>query len=250
MSPSCASPHSVAPARRAEPARAYVRPITGRSAVVTGTGALADGLLDGLDELGVAVLPLECDFGSEAEVVDALADRTAACAASTSSSTPGWRRADRRAAFMDVDDEAWISRCEGSLAGAWWLSQQAIAPLVAGGGGSVVYLVPSVGLTGAAGFSMLATVAEGIRVLAKGCGRQWGKHRVTANIVVTEPGLWVGSAISDELFRAISLSVPAFPDIADPHDDLGPLVSMLGDSASHYLTAGTLVADGGVWNAL
>lgn len=236
-----------------------------RRVVVTGSHALAAGVAGWFADAGAAVAVMaepgepiadgiariDCDFTSS-ETVRRAVEESVATLGGVDQIVHAWMAPGliERAAFMDLDDGAWIGRCEASLAGAWWLSQQAIAPLVAGGGGSVVYLVPSVGLTGAAGFSMLATVAEGIRVLAKGCGRQWGKHRVTANIVVTEPGLWVGSAISDELFRAISLSVPAFPDIADPHDDLGPLVSMLGDPASHYLTAGTLVADGGVWNAL
>jgi 3-oxoacyl-[acyl-carrier protein] reductase len=236
-----------------------------RRVVITGSHSLAAGVANWFADAGAAVAVMagpgepvpagatrvDCEFASSDSVRGAV-EASVAALGGVDQFVHAWLAPGliERAAFMDLDDDRWISRCEGSLAGAWWLSQQAIGPLAAGGGGAVVYLVPSVGLTGAAGFSMLATVAEGIRVLAKGCGRQWGKHHVTANIVVTEPGLWVGSDISDELFRAISLSVPAFPDIADPHDDLGPLVSMLGDPASHYLTAGTLVADGGVWNAL
>jgi hypothetical protein len=239
--------------------------LAGRRVVVTGSHPLALGvaswLADGgarvavMSEAGGAVpagmAAVDCDFRSSAGVGSAV-EAALGAIGGIDQFVHAWLAPGlvERSAFMDIGDDTWIARCEHSLEGAWWLSQQAIGPLRARGGGSVVYLVPNVGLTGAAGFSMLATVAEGIRVLAKGCGRQWGKHHVTANIVATEPGLWVGASISDELFRAISLSVPAFDEIADPYDDLGPLVSMLGDSVSHYLTAGTLVADGGVWMAL
>ncbi|HEY2300954.1 MAG TPA: SDR family oxidoreductase [Acidimicrobiales bacterium] len=239
--------------------------MTGRRVVITGSHPLALGVATWFADGGAAVAMMaetggpipsgitavECDFASSEGVRSAVGASVSALGG-VDQFVHAWLAPGLidRAGFMDLDEERWISLCEGSLAGAWWLSQQAIGPLVAGGGGSVVYLVPSVGLTGAAGFSMLATVAEGVRVLAKGCGRQWGKHHVTANIVVTEPGLWVGSAISDELFRSISLSVPAFPQGADAHDDLGPLVSMLGDPASHYYTAGTVMADGGIWMAL
>ena len=48
-------------------------PITSRSVVVTGDGPLADSLLDGLDDLGVAAVPLECTFESEDAVRGALA---------------------------------------------------------------------------------------------------------------------------------------------------------------------------------
>jgi NAD(P)-dependent dehydrogenase (short-subunit alcohol dehydrogenase family) len=238
--------------------------IAGRRVVITGSHPLALGVASWFADsgAGVAVMAepgetippgitaIECDFRSS-EAVQAAVEAAVSALGGVDQFVHAWIATGlvERAAFMDVDEGSWIGRCEHSLEGAWWLSQQAIGPLREGGG-SVVYLVPNVGLTGAAGFSMLATVAEGIRVLAKGCGRQWGKHHVTANIVATEPGLWVGASIADELFRAISLSVPAFGDIADPHDDLGPLVSMLGGSEGHYLTAGTLVADGGVWMAL
>lgn len=153
-------------------------------------------------------------------------------------------------AFMDLEEATWVSTCEASLEGAWWLTRRVIAPLRAAGGGSIVYLVPSVGLSGAANYSMLATVAEGIRVLAKGVGRQWVKHGVTANTIATAPGLWVGMENEEALARAISLAVPAFGRAGDARDDLAPLVSVLGEPESHFISAATLVADGAVWMGL
>jgi 3-oxoacyl-[acyl-carrier protein] reductase len=239
--------------------------ISGRRVVVTGAHSLASGLASwfaggGADVVMMAepeasapsgVTLVGCDFGSANAVRRALEASTEALGG-LDQVVHAWMAHGliERVAFMDVDEATWLGRCERSLEATWWLSQHVIGPLRAAGGGSVVYLVPSVGLTGAAGFSLLATVAEGIRVLAKGCGRQWGKHHVTANIVVTEPGLWVGSDAAYELFRSISLSVPAFADVADPGEDMGPLVSVLGDASTHYLTASTLVADGGIWMGL
>jgi NAD(P)-dependent dehydrogenase (short-subunit alcohol dehydrogenase family) len=152
--------------------------------------------------------------------------------------------------FMEIDEPRWIDTCERSLEGAWWLTRRVIEPLRAAGGGSIVYLVPSVGLSGAANYSMLATVAEGIRVLAKGVGRQWVKHGVTANTIATAPGLWVGAENEEALARAISLAVPAYGRAGDPTDDLAPLVSMLAEPDSHFISAATLVADGAVWMGL
>lgn len=153
-------------------------------------------------------------------------------------------------AFMDIDEGQWVRTCEASLEGAWWLTRRVIAPLRVAGGGSIVYLVPSVGLSGAANYSMLATVAEGIRVLAKGVGRQWVKHGVTANTIATAPGLWVGAENEEALARAISLAVPAFGRAGDATDDLAPLVSILAEPGSHFISAATLVADGAVWMGL
>jgi NAD(P)-dependent dehydrogenase (short-subunit alcohol dehydrogenase family) len=227
-----------------------VRPITGRSAVVTGTGRLADGLVDGLDELGVAVLPLECEFGSEAEVRDALATVEARLSG-IDQIVHTWLAPSVVSphCFMDLDEDAWAAGCERSLAAAWWLTRASAAPL-RNSAGSLVFVVPTLGMAGAAEFTMLAAVAEGVRVLAKSCGRQWGVDNVTVNTVAAAPHHWVGDDDADALTRAISLSTPAFGHAGDAVDDLAPLVALLDDPDAHFLTAGTLVADGGTWMGL
>jgi NAD(P)-dependent dehydrogenase (short-subunit alcohol dehydrogenase family) len=227
-----------------------MRPITGRSVVVTGDGRLVDGLLDGLDELGVAALPLECGFSSEAEVAAALdaADRRLGGIDQIVHTwlAPGVTLPHR---FMDVDEDAWASGCERSLEAAWWLARAAAEPLRASLG-SLVFVVPTVGMAGAAEFTMLAAVAEGIRVLAKGCGRQWGVDGVTVNTIAAAPHHWLDDATADELTRGISLSTPAFGRAGDAAADLAPLVALLDDPDAHFLTAGTLLADGGTWMGL
>jgi 3-oxoacyl-[acyl-carrier protein] reductase len=227
-----------------------VRPITGRSAVVTGTDRLADGVLEGLEELGVAALRLDCDFATEAEVVDALAtaderldgiDQIVHTWLAPNVVSPH--------AFMELDESAWATGCEHSLTAAWWLARASAEPLRASAG-SLVFVVPTLGMAGAAEFTMLAAVAEGVRVLAKGCGRQWGGGGVTVNTVAAAPHHWVDADTADSLTRAISLSNPAFGDAGNVVTDLAPLIALLDDPDAHFLTAGTLVADGGTWMGL
>ena len=227
-----------------------VRPITDRSVVVTGTGRLADNLIDGLEELGVAALPLDCGFGSEAEVATALgaADLRLGGIDQIVHTwlAPGVLVRQR---FMDLDEGAWAAGCEHSLAAAWWLARAAVEPLRASVG-SLVFIVPTVGMAGAAEFTMLAAVAEGVRVLAKGCGRQWGVEGVTVNTIAAAPHQWLDDDTADELTTAISLSKPAFGTPGDATDDLAPLIALLDDPDAHFLTANTLVADGGTWMGL
>lgn len=227
-----------------------VRPITGRSAVVTGTGQLAAGLVEGLEELGVAALPLGCDFGTEAEIRAALAtaderldgiDQIVHTWLAPAVVDPH--------RFTDLDEDAWAAGCERSLTAAWWLARASAEPLRASAG-SLVFVVPTVGMAGAAEFTMLAAVAEGVRVLAKGCGRQWGVDGVTVNTIAAAPHHWLEPATADAVTRAISLSAPAFGHPGDVATDLAPLVTLLDDPDAHFLTAGTLVADGGTWMGL
>ncbi len=226
------------------------RPITGHSAVVTGTGPLADGLVTGLAELGVGVVALDCDFGSEAAVADALAaaDRTLD---GIDQIVHTWLAPGVVAArpFMDLDEDAWAAGCEHSLEAAWWLARRS-AEFLRATAGSLVFVVPTVGMAGAAEFAMLAAVAEGVRVLAKGCGRQWGVDGVTVNTIAAAPHHWLDAGTADALTRAISLSTPAFGTPGDAADDLAPLVALLDDPDAHFLTTNTLVADGGTWMGL
>jgi NAD(P)-dependent dehydrogenase (short-subunit alcohol dehydrogenase family) len=152
--------------------------------------------------------------------------------------------------FTDVSEEEWAHVCEGTLDAAWWLVRALIGPLQDSGGGSIVFVVPTVGLTGASGFVMLSVVAEGLRVLAKGCGRCWGEDGVAVNTLATSPALWVASDHGERLLREISLSVPAMGRVGDPGRDLAPVIELLGTDEAHFLTAGTLVTDGGLWMGL
>lgn len=234
-----------------------------RRVLVTGAHALARGIASGLvargdqvavldpDPAGVPGIAVPCTFASEEEVAAGVASAVEALGG-LDQVVHAWVAPGLldEHAFMAVDEDEWVATCEASLEGAWWLMRHLLEPLRSSGGGSVVVLVPSIALTGGAGYSMLATVGEGLRVLAKGCGRQWAAHGVTANTVATAPHHWVGGAPGDALAKAFSLSVPAFGGTGDVPADLAPLVAALASPDTHFLTAGTLVADGGLWMGL
>lgn len=227
-----------------------MQPITDRRAVVTGTSPLAQGLADGLSALGVRVVMLDCAFDSEEEVAGAVHEADRALDG-IDQMVHTWLVPSlvERHAFADLEEAAWAGGCERSLEAAWWLARHSRAPLRATAG-SLVFVVPTLGMAGAAGFAMLATVAEGVRVLAKACGRQWGKDEITVNAIAAAPHHWVGPRAGDALTSAISLSTPALGGPGDPADDLAPLITLLDDPDAHFLTAGTLVADGGTWMGL
>jgi len=225
-------------------------PITSRSVVVTGDGPLAEELLDGLDDLGVAAVPLECTFDSEDAVREAMAAADARLHG-IDQVVHTWLAPSVVAphTFNDLTDDEWAEGCEHSLAAAWWLARASAAPLRESSG-SLVFVVPTLGMAGAAEFTMLAAVAEGIRVLAKGCGRQWGVDGATVNTIAAAPHHWVDDETADALTRGISLSTPAFGNRGTVADDLAPLIALLDDPDAHFLTAATLVADGGTWVGL
>ncbi len=224
-----------------------------RRVVVVGDGRLADGLARGLADGGARVAVLtgtDGGFDDEPAVAAALDDAIATLDGldllvhawvARSLLTP------RR--FVDLDEATWVAGCEHSMEVAWWIARAAAAPLAATRGAMVV-VVPTVGLSGGADFSMLAATAEALRVLAKACGRQWGAHRVTVNTMAVAPHHWVAPDDADALTRSVSLSTAALGGPGDPAGDLAPLVRLLASPDAHYFTAGTLVADGGIWMGL
>lgn len=155
----------------------------------------------------------------------------------------------RPAPFATVQEAQWARDCQGTLDAAWWLVRAVVHPMRAAGGGSVVFVVPTVGLSGASGYVMLSTVAEGLRVLAKSCGRCWGTSGIIVTTVATSPALWVSPEEACRLQREISLSEPANGGPGSAAD-LAALVATLGAGTTRAYTAGTLVADGGLWMGL
>ena len=120
---------------------------------------------------------------------------------------------------------------------------QAVHPHLAGNDGRVVFLTPTLSMSGAPGFVPLSAAVEGQRLLAKSAARQWGVDGITVNCVAPAPrvlGLEAGE---------VALSGPALGRDGDPEADLGPIVAFLCSAGSHFLTGATLSADGGVWMA-
>jgi NAD(P)-dependent dehydrogenase (short-subunit alcohol dehydrogenase family) len=211
-----------------------------RRVLVTGVAPLVAGLARGLADRGDRVVvagpaaapigtvgAVACAFSSEAEVAAAVA---------VAAGPPGrldllvhtWLAPDVLVErdLVDVEPAAWAAAADASLDAGWWLSRSIGAALALSDRGSAVFVVPSVGLAGAAGYAMLAAVAEGVRVLATSCARQWAADGTTVNTIAAPAHLWT--------------------DAETDLDDLVPLVAALGGDDLRGLTAATLVAGSGV----
>ncbi len=227
-----------------------VHSLEGRRIVLTGATTAVAEIADALSGAGGRVHRIADAFGSEAAVTQALADAERALGG-VDQVIHAWVPAPvmTAASFMSLPEQAWADGCEAALAAAWWLARQAI-PLLLETRGSLAFLIPTVGMSGAANFTMLASVAEGIRVLAKSCGRQLGTEGVTVNAIATAAHLWMPPADATAVTGATTLSTPAFGRSGDPGTDLAPLIALLGQPEAHFVTAGTVVADGGIWMGL
>ena len=142
------------------------------------------------------------------------------------------------AAIADTDASAWDERCEAVLRGAIACAQAAWAQLN-GRGGRLVFVTPTVTLTGAARLAPYVSALEGTRALAKSAARQWGAHGITVNCVAPPVGL-VGHAA-----EPAGAAAPALGREPDGRTDVAPVVALLATSGAHFLTGATLTVDGG-----
>jgi NAD(P)-dependent dehydrogenase (short-subunit alcohol dehydrogenase family) len=247
------------------PESSHDRPLEGGCAVVTGDGALAAGMAEGLAIVGCRVVLLggvaagaatvPCRFDSRV-AVDAAFDAAASELGRVDLVVHAWIHPDATvaAATADLPEDTWAAGCEGTLDAALWVAQASLPHLRAGGApgraGALVFVTTTLAMAGGAGYAMLATAGEGVRSLAKSAAKQWAAHGVTVNTIAVAPQLVVGGDAGRALAEQISLAAPAFGRTGDPASDLSPLAALLASPAAAFAAGVTVTADGGVWTAL
>ena len=174
----------------------------GLSVVVAAPAPLAAKLSDGLTGLGAAVAVLgEPDAvpdGARA-IPGPVSTRAEAIAALSTAidllggfdgliHAPGPRMLSETS-FVGTDEQTWIRVAEEPIWQALVLFQAAYARF-GDGSGSIVAMVPSGALTGAAGFVAFSAAAEGIRQLVKSAARAWGRSGTRVNCLTLPIEEW------------------------------------------------------------
>src|SRR5262249_28986795 len=141
--------------------------------------------------------------------------------------------------IAETDQEAWDARGEAGIRSALACAQAAFTEL-RDRGGRLVFVTPTVALTGAVGLVPYVTALEGIRALAKSAARQWGRYDITANCVAPPVGLVAADA------DAPGIAEPALGRMPDARRDVAPVIALLVADAGHFVTGSTVAVDGGV----
>jgi 3-oxoacyl-[acyl-carrier protein] reductase len=143
----------------------------------------------------------------------------------------------------DAGDERMDDVWERPMRACLFVLQAAFAHL-AGRGGRVVLVTPTLALSGAAGFGLYAAAAEGQRLLAKSAARQWGSDGITVNCIAPSAAT-VG--VDPGVLGAVTLSPPALGTTGDVAADIAPVVDFLLGPDAHFVTGATIGVDGGAW---
>ncbi len=154
----------------------------------------------------------------------------------------------RHAAVAELDGEAWAARVELPLQRTLTCFQGAIGSL-RDGGGTVILVIPTLSLVGAAGFGPWAAVTEGQRALAKAAARAWGQRAVTVNCVAVPGALLRNAPDGSGAETYVDRPGQPAPALGRPtmRADVAGVVHALLSPAWRSVTGATVAVDGGVW---
>ena len=239
-------------------------------ALVVGSGEVAEQLQSGLSTRGWDVMVVSED-GSESGVSDAGfasdksdSDTTASRSAAVSNGTAPKSTAAQAGLNMlvivcpcpqeptdcaEMSAEMWAEGCEQPMAEALACLAQHRDALLATKG-HAVFVVPSFAMSGAKGFSAAAAAGEGLRTLAKGAAKQWGKDNVRVNTVALDPQHFVPGETGERLSAVMGLATSSgFGHKGDIATDIASALDWLTSEDARFITGATLTLDGGIWMA-
>jgi NAD(P)-dependent dehydrogenase (short-subunit alcohol dehydrogenase family) len=245
--------------------------LSGKTAIVTGGGKgigrhMAEGLAEAganvvvcarqadrceqsaseLEQLGVGALGLGCDV-RDPEQIQSVVERAVSDFGSVdilvNNAGTVWG-----APVEDVPLEGWQKVVDVNLTGVFLFSQAVGRVMIDGNGGSIVNIASIAGLQGGPPEIMNAipysTTKGGVIAFTRDLATKWARHGIRVNAIA--PG-WFPSDMAnfvldlhgEELVKHVPLG-----RFGDP-EDLKGVVVFLASDASAYVTAHTLVVDGG-----
>ncbi len=221
------------------------------SAVVVGdlNGDNALAVAAEVREAGGRALGVQFDISDDASVGALVAaaiaefgglDAMHANAADLSPETIG-RDSDALTVPLEVFDRTLHVNLRGHLL----CTRHALEPILARGGGVIVYTSSAAGHIGESERPSYAAAKAGINSLVRHVARRWGREGIRANAVA--PGLVITPAMADTIpseFKEYALGVGNSPRLGRP-DDIAAMVAYLVSDDAEWINGQVLSVDGG-----
>ena len=113
--------------------------------------------------------------------------------------------------------------------------------------GTIVFLVPLMASAGGAGYTALAGLGEGVRILAKSLAKTWGADGITAHAITLDPHAFLDAEDAAGIAADNALHDPPLGRIPDDTADVAPIIDWLASDTAAPLVGSSLVVDGGLW---
>ncbi|NLT29576.1 MAG: SDR family oxidoreductase [Propionibacterium sp.] len=154
--------------------------------------------------------------------------------------------ASRQKPFVDHTREDW----DVSFNTGFWSTvhfMQAAYPELRKDGGAVVNFGSGAGMDGMATQASYGAAKEAIRGLSRTVAIEWGPENIRVNVVsprALTSGVEAWREHYPEMYQASLKAVP-LGRFGDPEQDVAPIVAFLISDDAQYMTAQTVMADGG-----
>ena len=151
------------------------------------------------------------------------------------------------ALIHEMTEDDWAAACDAPLEAGIRVARGVHRHLAARHG-TIIFCVPLVGTAGAASFSALSGLAEGLRVLARSLARGWGADQIRSHALTLHPSMFLTPEHAAQAAEATALHDPALGRLPTAAEIAAVIDSLAGPAAAG-LTGASLVMDGGTWMA-
>jgi len=201
---------------------------------------------DEIAAIGVPVEVISCDVGTRAACEGALEQAVHVLGGlDVLVNNAGWARSP--VPLLEIDDEQFDLTWRVNTMATFWLMQAAHPHLVARGGGSIVNFASGSGTSGKPGEGAYAAAKEAVRGLSRVAANEWGPQGIRVNVVcpfASSPGMLAWSEAEPKAYAATLRRIP-LQRVGDCEADVGRAVVFLASDDAAYVTAQTLMVDGG-----
>jgi len=149
-------------------------------------------------------------------------------------------------ATQDLSKSEWDSVIGINLTGTFLCCKHIGKAMIASGGGRIVNIASTAGVTGVPRAPAYAASKAGVILLTKSLAIEWAKHDIRVNAVAPhylETPLTEGLRKSEKVYAGLIKQIP-MGRFAKPSEMVGAVL-FLASLASNYMTGTVIVADGG-----
>ena len=199
----------------------------------------------GLHDQGLSALAIRCDVGVRAEV-DAAVAATVAKFGTVDVLFNNAFIGNDPTPVEDTTDAYLQAAIQVNMFGCLY-TMQACFPYLKQKGGRIINFATGAGFEGWAYLMTYAATKEAIRAMTRVAAREWGKHKITVNVMApmaNSPAMEHYQQNQPEQIAAM-LAVTPLGYVGDCEQDIGPVAVFLASDESRYLTGHTFTPDGG-----
>jgi NAD(P)-dependent dehydrogenase (short-subunit alcohol dehydrogenase family) len=149
-------------------------------------------------------------------------------------------------ATQDLSKPEWDSIIGINLTGTFLCCQHIGKGMIASGGGSIINIASTAGITGVPRAPAYAASKAGVILLTKSLAIEWARHDIRVNAVAPhylETSLTEGLRASEKIYAALVKQIP-MGRFGKTSEMVGAVL-FLASHAANYLTGTVIVADGG-----